>query len=84
MEFGLLLLAQAMLELAIADVRAGVGRPEWTPRGKRAAEARDWLFNPERRALIKFEDCAAMFDLDADWLRKEIRAEYTDGGVSDE
>jgi hypothetical protein len=71
-----------MIEVAIADWRAGVRYPDWTRRGKLSAEARDWLFNPARRALVKFEDACAVFNVDADWMRARILSEYATDGVS--
>jgi hypothetical protein len=66
------LLAAAMIELAIADWKAGIGRPEWSQRGRRSMNAADWLFNPERRALVTFEDACAALGADPDYTRKEI------------
>ncbi len=65
-----------MIELAIADWRAGVRYPDWSRRGRLSADAADWLFNPGRRALVKFEDACAVFDVEADWMRAMIRAKY--------
>jgi hypothetical protein len=73
------LLAAAMLRLAIADWRAGIGMPEWSPRGKRSAEAFDWLFNDERRAHVTFQRVCDLLGAEPSWLRTEIRAVH---GVS--
>ncbi|MGD0290093.1 MAG: hypothetical protein ABSC63_10625 [Candidatus Binataceae bacterium] len=80
MEFGLLLLAQAMLEQAIADWRVGFGRPEWSPRGRLSAEAADWLFSDERRATFTFKDAADVLGAEVNWLRAMIRAEHGGAG----
>jgi hypothetical protein len=66
------LLAAAMLKLAIADWQAGLCYPKWSRRGKRSMDAADWLFNPERRALVTFEDACAALGADPDYTRKEI------------
>ena len=68
--------AQAMVRQATEDWRAGVGRPEWSPRGRRSAEAADWLFNVERRAAVTFEDVCALLGVEPGWMRRMIRAKY--------
>jgi hypothetical protein len=82
MNFGSLLLAQAMIEQAIADWRAGVGRPEWSPRGRRSAEAAGWLFDDERRATFTFADVCDVLGAEPGWMRAMILSEYATDGVS--
>lgn len=66
--------AKAILRQAIADWRAGMGRPEWSKRGKLSAGAGDWIFNPDRRALVKLEDVCAVLGVEPDAMRAKIRA----------
>jgi hypothetical protein len=68
--------AIAMLRRAIVDWRAGVGRPEWSKRGRLSAEARDWIFNSERRAHVRFEDVCEVLGAEPNWMRAMLRAEY--------
>jgi len=80
-EAGLLRLAAAMISLAIADWRAGAGRPEWSPRGRRSAEAHAWLFDDARHSIFTFKDVCDVLGAEPSWMRAMIRAEH---GGSDE
>jgi len=64
----------ATIQFALEDWRAGVGRSEYSRRGRRSAEAADWIFNPEHRARLTFDDACAILDLAPTWARKQIRA----------
>jgi hypothetical protein len=71
-------LAQAMVELAIADWRAGAGSPAWSPRGKRAAEAAAWLFDPNSQALMTFEAVCEILERDPSAKRATIQKKFGD------
>jgi hypothetical protein len=83
MDYGSLLLAQAMLEQALEDWRAGLRYPEWSKRGRLSADAADWLFNDERRAILTFADVCDVLGAEPSWMRATIRAGY-DGEVKDD
>jgi hypothetical protein len=70
------LLAMAMIELAIADWRAGIGKPDWSPRGRRSEEAGDWLFNPARAAHLTFQQACDLLKAEPSRLRAGIRSKY--------
>lgn len=69
-----------MIGLAIEDLRAGAGWPEWSPRGRRSAEAAAWLFDERREAVFTFEDVCAVLGIESSWIRAKIRAKF---GVTD-
>lgn len=81
MEEGLLRLAAAMLEQAVEDWRVGANYPDWSPRGRRSAEAAGWLFDDERRATFTFKAVCEVLGAAPSWLRAMIEAEYGNEGT---
>jgi hypothetical protein len=71
-----------MIEVAIADWRAGVRFPEWSKRGRRSAEAAGWLFDDERGATLTFADVCDLLGAEPGWMRAMILSEYATDGVS--
>ncbi len=67
-------LFRAVLEGALADLDAGIGRHPKSICGRRAAAARRWLFDQDYRAPISFADVCAAFGWDPEWVRMKLRA----------
>ena len=66
-----------MIKQAIEDIEAGCGRPKWSPRGRLAADARDWIFGPPRG--LSFETACDFLGVSADVARAAILRKWGDG-----
>jgi len=66
-------LFSAVLELALDDLRAGIGRHPKSQRGRRAARAAQWLFEPGFEACVSFGDVCAAFGRDPERARMRLK-----------
>lgn len=73
------LLYRATLDGACDDFRLGRGFHSDSLRGRRAAAAARWLFDPDYRSPLSFADVCAAFGADPERARKWIKGKLNVG-----